>query len=199
MKTHEDIKPNYGPVYAAALYPDLCKIFQSCGYALAVHGSLARDFDLIAVKWRDDADSKESVIKKVFEEFASLSMGAESPKQMEAGRIAYTIVIEHTAHIDLSFIETENHKAGGGTRVSPAAAKEILDMGMTMSPSELGIALALMSRGGEWTTADELASLLKTDQRNVRKVLPGAVRAGLLETKKKVGGVRLFYRMPRAK
>lgn len=35
--------PNYAPVYAAALYPDLAELFRSHGYALACHGSLARD------------------------------------------------------------------------------------------------------------------------------------------------------------
>ena len=48
------MKPaNRAAVYAAALYPDLAEIAREHGYALAVHGSLARDFDLIAVPWRE--------------------------------------------------------------------------------------------------------------------------------------------------
>ena len=52
MKTVEQIKPTYAAVYAAALYPDLCKLFQKHGYALAVHGSLARDFETTVNKAR---------------------------------------------------------------------------------------------------------------------------------------------------
>jgi len=37
MKTPDQIKPTYGPVYAAAMYPDLAAIFQRHGYALARH------------------------------------------------------------------------------------------------------------------------------------------------------------------
>ena len=51
MKTIDQLKTNYGPVYAAALYPDLASLFHRHGYALAVHGSLARDFDLVGVPW----------------------------------------------------------------------------------------------------------------------------------------------------
>lgn len=52
-KTIDQIKPNYAPVYAAALYPEFAKIFQRHGYALAVHGSLARDFDIIGIPWAE--------------------------------------------------------------------------------------------------------------------------------------------------
>src|SRR5271154_4799160 len=46
----DSVKPaNNGPFYAAGLYPKLAEVFRSHGYALAVHGSLASDFDLVAV------------------------------------------------------------------------------------------------------------------------------------------------------
>lgn len=46
------MKPaNNAPFYAAGLYPKLADIFRSHGYALAVHGSVGTDFDLIAVPW----------------------------------------------------------------------------------------------------------------------------------------------------
>ena len=61
-KTPAQIKPNYSPVYAAALYPDLAAICISHGYALAVHGSLARDFDLIAVPWAAQTSPPELVL-----------------------------------------------------------------------------------------------------------------------------------------
>jgi hypothetical protein len=41
------------PAYAC-IYPGLCEIAREHGYALAIHGSVARDLDLIAIPWRDE-------------------------------------------------------------------------------------------------------------------------------------------------
>jgi len=74
METAEQLKPNYGPVYAAALYPGFAKIFQKHGYALAVHGSLARDFDLVAIPWAETVSAPEVVLDGSTTEFAVLLM-----------------------------------------------------------------------------------------------------------------------------
>lgn len=42
------------PLYAV-MYPELARIAKAHGYALSVHGSMTRDFDLIAVPWTDHA------------------------------------------------------------------------------------------------------------------------------------------------
>lgn len=43
------MKPaNNAPVYAC-MYQELAEICRAHGYALAIHGSMARDFDLIAI------------------------------------------------------------------------------------------------------------------------------------------------------
>ena len=97
-----DIQPNYAPVYAAALYPKLAKIFQRHGYALAVHGSLARDFDLIAVPWGEKISSHHEVIKEITNDFAVHVIGAPNAKRH--GRIAYLISVGFgECAIDLSF------------------------------------------------------------------------------------------------
>lgn len=102
MKKVEEIKPNYAPVYAAALYPELAKIFQKHGYALAVHGSLARDFDLIAVPWIDNPSKQEDVIKEITETFAIKQVG--EPYGRPPARMAYTLSIGHgDCSMDLSF------------------------------------------------------------------------------------------------
>ena len=103
MKKAEDIKPNYGPVYAAALYPDLAKIFQKHGYALAVHGSLARDFDLIAIPWTENISYTTVVLKEIEETFAIKVLGTLEKKMY--GRFAFTLSIGHgECAVDLSFI-----------------------------------------------------------------------------------------------
>lgn len=49
----------------AALLPDLVRAARDVGYALAPHGSLARDLDLIAVPWTDEAGSAEQLIMRL--------------------------------------------------------------------------------------------------------------------------------------
>lgn len=49
-------------VYAHML-PGLTASARQCGYALAVHGSMQRDLDLIAVPWVDDVTSAEALVE----------------------------------------------------------------------------------------------------------------------------------------
>jgi hypothetical protein len=54
------------PVTPAAVYvaiiPLLTEVARKSGYALAVHGSLGRDLDVVAVPWVEDAASPETLI-----------------------------------------------------------------------------------------------------------------------------------------
>lgn len=102
MKTVKELKPNYAPVYAAAMYPDLCKIFQKHGYALAVHGSLARDFDLIAIPWVEKPSPRKKVIDSMTNHFAIKQVG--KPEGRPPARLAYTFAIGWgQCAFDLSF------------------------------------------------------------------------------------------------
>jgi hypothetical protein len=47
----------------ASLYPALVTEAKSHGYALAIHGSMTRDFDLIAVPWTEDAGEPADLIR----------------------------------------------------------------------------------------------------------------------------------------
>jgi hypothetical protein len=101
------MKPsNYAPMYCA-LYPDLANICRSHGYALAIHGSLARDMDLICVPWIELCDSPEVVVKDITTQFAIRSIG--EPEIREHGREIWTISIGHgDCFIDLSFMPRTN-------------------------------------------------------------------------------------------
>lgn len=103
MKKPEELKPNFGPAYAAAMYPDLAKIFISNGYALAVHGSLARDLDLVAVPWESELTEPLKVIQEVCNQFAVRLVG--DGEKRNHGRVAYTLsVMFGECSIDLSFL-----------------------------------------------------------------------------------------------
>lgn len=101
-KTTEQLQPNYAPVYAAALYPELAKIFQRRGYALAVHGSLHRDLDLIAVPWAEKVSEPNEVLKEIAEHYVFRAIG--EPTKKHHGRVAYFFSIGFgECAIDLSF------------------------------------------------------------------------------------------------
>ena len=114
MKTVDQIQPNYGPVYAAALYPALCSTFHQHGYALAVHGSLARDFDLIAVPWVETVSAPDDVIAALLADgLAVRSIGPAERKPH--GRLAYTITVGFgECACDLSFMPLAPPDASAG-------------------------------------------------------------------------------------
>lgn len=105
--------PNYAPVYCA-LYPELARIAREHGYALAIHGSGARDFDLVAVPWIAEAAEPQAVIDAMCARYAirQLPRDVEHPEDRpkdptirEHGREVYTISVAwgHCS-IDLSFM-----------------------------------------------------------------------------------------------
>lgn len=102
MKSTDQLKPNFAPAYAAAMYPGLAAIFHRHGYALACHGSLARDFDLIAVPWAEKVSDHQSVLKDVTTEYALRLCGDQASRNH--GRVAYTLSCGFgECAIDLSF------------------------------------------------------------------------------------------------
>jgi hypothetical protein len=51
--------------YCDILLPALREVARQCGYAIAVHGSLERDIDLIAIPWRENEMTTEYLIEKL--------------------------------------------------------------------------------------------------------------------------------------
>lgn len=102
------MKPaTYGPVYALGLYPPLAELFREHGYALAIHGSLARDFDLIACPWHDKAVHPEVVMRDVLAKWAfDTDPGVNGgPKLMPHGRVAYRCHLSYAScYLDISFM-----------------------------------------------------------------------------------------------
>jgi hypothetical protein len=84
------MKPaNFAPAYLG-LYPELAEVTRSHGYALAAHGSMARDFDLICIPWIEDASEPDVVVKAIIREH---------------GRIVYTLSISFgECFLDFSFM-----------------------------------------------------------------------------------------------
>lgn len=48
-----------------SMIPPLTEAAREVGYALAVHGSMGRDLDLVAIPWTDDAVCAEALIMRL--------------------------------------------------------------------------------------------------------------------------------------
>ena len=94
MKDVSEIKPNFGPVYAAALYPALCRIFQRHGYALAVHGYPRHgDLDLIAVPWVAEAEPDHAKVLAALNADGYAVNVLAGPEDRPHGRKAYAVSV----------------------------------------------------------------------------------------------------------
>ena len=96
------------PWYAMA-YVGLDRVAHRHGYALALHGSMARDLDLVAVPWTEDADSPEKLLDAICKFIVTKSdvhlKGVRRGESKPHGRIAYTIPLGHgTCALDLSIM-----------------------------------------------------------------------------------------------
>jgi len=99
-KTKEELKPNHAPIYCS-MYPKLAKIAHQHGYAMAVHGSVASDFDLICVPWVDNPSPYNDVISEIMNTFAVKKIGELTLKNH--GRQVQTLSITGSCYLDLSF------------------------------------------------------------------------------------------------
>lgn len=92
------------PVYAT-LWTVVVDVGRSLGYAIALHGSIARDLDLIAIPWTEDAASPDELVEAVCDRLGAvvdLGEHIENPSPKPHGRLAWVIPIGAGAYIDLS-------------------------------------------------------------------------------------------------
>jgi hypothetical protein len=80
------------------------------GYALLVHGSLARDIDLVAVPWTTEAVSGEDLVRELEAKVRELDVSppeevqpTAGPHEKPHGRRAWTIFVQGT-YFDLSIM-----------------------------------------------------------------------------------------------
>lgn len=76
-----------------------------CGYAIAVHGSLLRDIDILAAPWIREAKSATALLKSMCKALESFPGGVyvprKRPERKPHGRLAWPIHIGGT-YVDLS-------------------------------------------------------------------------------------------------
>lgn len=86
------------------MLPVLTDAARDCGYALAVQGSMQRDFDLIACPWVENASDAEDLIEAL--RMASNGVindyAYDYPSKKPCGRWAWSIHLGAGAYIDVS-------------------------------------------------------------------------------------------------
>jgi len=104
--------PTFAPVYVT-LYPVLAELARANGYALAVHGSVVSDFDLIAVPWTEQAIEADELVKKIIEslwwirdEMYTVEALFQLPHHSSKphGRRAWNIPLQGAARLDVSVV-----------------------------------------------------------------------------------------------
>lgn len=83
------------------ILPTIREAAHACGYAIGVHGSMARDFDLIAAPWADEAGEAEllvttivSELRKFFGDDGVYWLAREHWTAKPHGRLALTIFFQ---------------------------------------------------------------------------------------------------------
>lgn len=111
-------EPTFAPAYVG-LYPALAEVAREHGYALAVHGTVTRDFDLIAIPWTEEATDAKTLITALAKriEFAldkpfeieDLFTKKEFHEDKPHGRKAWSIILDCGASLDISVTPRNNN------------------------------------------------------------------------------------------
>lgn len=89
--------------FYAALYPTLREVARRHGYALALHGSLIRDLDLVAIPWVQEASSADVLVAAIVDAAGGFTVG--TPVVKPHGRVGLTIALGGAGgFVDLSII-----------------------------------------------------------------------------------------------
>lgn len=107
-KTADQVTTKGRAVFYTVLWPSFRQAALSCGWSIALHGSMASDMDMMAMPWVEDAKSVEDLI-------AALSNCIDGTIWKENhfkpfygkphNRVVYTLSIYSDFYIDLSIIK----------------------------------------------------------------------------------------------
>lgn len=127
--------PTRAPFYAA-MYHGLCETARARGYALAIHGTVTSDLDLIACPWTDQACSAEELRAALMEHINAcdyeqslvrFGLKPEEARQIAArsaadktekphGRIAWNLYLDNGCKVDLSVMPRLSSNGAAQTR-----------------------------------------------------------------------------------
>lgn len=107
MKDREAVTTNGRAAFYAAMWNDFRQAAMDKGWALALHGSLANDMDIMAMPWIEGAANELEMImalKKCFDKPKEINLHeTDMPNQ----RRVYTLSIWADFYLDINIIKTQ--------------------------------------------------------------------------------------------
>lgn len=100
---------NLKPIMFAHRVHELQTILNANGYACALHGSMQRDIDVVAVPWTKNAVKAETLVKRICKQMGLTVSGG--PTKKPHGRMAWSLLIEAIGFVDLSVMPRRVDKA----------------------------------------------------------------------------------------
>ena len=95
-----------GAPFYPLYYITMAKTCKEHGYALTVHGSMARDLDLVAIPWTEEASDEKTLVDALIKNH-DLMEGNSAQKDKPHGRRSYVFIGfggENTGYIDLGIM-----------------------------------------------------------------------------------------------
>jgi hypothetical protein len=111
---HAKISLVYAPVTYAAIYPWLVTIGREHGYAIALHGSLVKDMDVIAIPWTDEASSAEDLVEAIITATGVEVREESDPAEKPHGRLVWTMHLASASYIDFGVMPRATLPETGG-------------------------------------------------------------------------------------
>lgn len=104
-------------IYAQML-PKIKAAAKSLGYALAIHGTMTRDLDILAVPWIEEAKSPKELVDAIQQAVGGYVIGdladrgkiSEEPTKQPHGRLSWNICWGGKPFIDLSVMPRVIHE-----------------------------------------------------------------------------------------
>lgn len=72
----------------AQLLPKIREAAKGLGYALAIHGTMSRDFDILAAPWVEDAATAEELVEVIAKAVDGFVVGAGDDGAFERGKVS---------------------------------------------------------------------------------------------------------------
>lgn len=109
MKDREYVTTKGRAVFYAAMWDDFRQAAMDKGWALALHGSLASDMDIMAMAWVEDACSPLDMIEAIKDCFNKPEeITLHRPTEMPNNRIVYTLSIFADFYLDINVIKQKS-------------------------------------------------------------------------------------------
>ena len=106
-KSRMAVTCNGRAAFYACMWDDIRQCAMDCGWAVALHGSLASDMDIMAMPWVYEACSFENLVKEIVKLFCGNKM-SESYRidygEKPHDRVVATIPIWSDFYLDISCI-----------------------------------------------------------------------------------------------